>query len=123
MEQVRQGLLTREEAQHSQLSNVILRALGAGPTVDVEMDELWLGADDRILLCSDGLTRMLSDEKVAKVMAAERDSQRAADRLVELANEAGGEDNITVIVAHLLSSRSTGWWGRLFGGGSREWPN
>jgi protein phosphatase len=123
-EQVRQGLISAEEAERSELSNVILRALGAEPTVIADLDELWVGANDQILLCSDGLTRMVPDVEIAKVLAADQTPQQAADRLVEMANERGGEDNTTVIVARLLPP-ARGWrrWLRFFKGGERAWPN
>ncbi|MBI2818582.1 MAG: Stp1/IreP family PP2C-type Ser/Thr phosphatase [Acidobacteria bacterium] len=123
-EQVRQGLISAEEAERSELANVILRALGAEPNVIADLDEVWVGAKDQILLCSDGLTRMVPDAQIAKVLAADQTPQEAADRLVELANENGGEDNTTVIVARMLPP-ATGWrrWLRFFKGGNRTWPN
>src|SRR5262249_27758555 len=101
-EQVRQGLMSPEQAERSELSNVILRALGAEPTVQADVDEVWVGAADQVLLCSDGLTRMVSDAEIARVLSTSPTAQGAADSLVELANEKGGEDNTTVIVARLL---------------------
>jgi PPM family protein phosphatase len=97
-EQVRRGLLTPQEADQSQLQNVLLRALGAEPEVDVELDEELLLDGDTILLCSDGLTRELPDKKIAAVLEDAEDAQAAVDRLIDLANQAGGEDNITAIV-------------------------
>lgn len=122
-EQVRQGLISAEEAEHSELANVILRALGAEPTVVADLDELWVGAKDQILLCSDGLTRMVPDAQIAKLLATDQTPQEAADRLVESANESGGEDNTTVIVARLLPP-ARGWrrWLRFLKGGDRSWP-
>jgi protein phosphatase len=119
-EQVRQGLISAEEAEHSELSNVILRALGAEPAVEVDLDEIWVGAGDQVLLCSDGLTRMVADADIAKVLSSTPTPQDAADRLVELANKNGGEDNTTVIVARLQPSPG-GWrrWLRWFKGGDR----
>ncbi len=123
-EQVRQGVLTPQEAEQSELANVILRALGAEPSVDVDLDEMWVGPGDQVLLCSDGLTRMVPDEEIASVLSAVMHPQEAADRLVELANEKGGEDNTTVIIARLFPSLS-GWrrWVRSLRGGDRAWPN
>lgn len=97
-EQVRRGVLTRQDAAQSQLQNVLLRALGAEAEVEVDVDEELVLDGDTILLCSDGLTRELSDARIACVLKETHDAQSAADRLVDLANEAGGEDNITVIV-------------------------
>jgi len=97
-EQVRRGFMSREEAGTSTLQNVLLRALGVEEEVRVDVDEQLLMAGDTILLCSDGLTRELSDAQVAAVLGDVEDAQEAADRLVDLANEAGGEDNISAIV-------------------------
>ena len=97
-EQVRHGLMTAEEASQSKLQNVLLRALGIEPDVEVEISEELLMEGDAVLLCSDGLTHELSDEQIAAALCDAEEAQEAASRLVELANQAGGGDNITVIV-------------------------
>jgi serine/threonine protein phosphatase PrpC len=97
-EQVRQGLMTAEEAEKSQLQNVLLRALGSEPEVEPDLDEHLLMEGDTILLCSDGLTRELSDAQIAGILKEYEDPQEAADHLINAANRAGGGDNITVIV-------------------------
>jgi len=97
-EQVRHGLMTAEEASQSKLQNVLLRALGIEPEVEVEISEELLMEGDAVLLCSDGLTHELSDEQIAAALCDTDEAQEAASRLVELANQAGGGDNITVIV-------------------------
>jgi serine/threonine protein phosphatase PrpC len=102
-ELVRQGRLTQDEADHHPQRSMLTRALGVEDDVDV--DELILDLDplDRVLVCSDGLTAMLSEEEIGDVLTSVADPQDAADRLVHLANEAGGEDNITVIVVDILA--------------------
>lgn len=101
-EQVRRGIMTEQEAERSRMQNVLLRALGAEPYVDVEISEELALEGDSILLCSDGLTRELSAAQIAAALigAIEKndEAQEIADRLVDLANEAGGGDNITAIV-------------------------
>ncbi|HKV27720.1 MAG TPA: Stp1/IreP family PP2C-type Ser/Thr phosphatase [Candidatus Acidoferrales bacterium] len=101
-EQVRQGLMTAEEASQSKLQSVLLRALGIDPDVEVEVSEELLMEGDTVLLCSDGLTHELSDAQIAAVLCdadeAHEVAPEAASRLVDLANQAGGGDNITVIV-------------------------
>lgn len=97
-EQVRHGLMTAEEASRSKLQNVLLRALGIEPDVEVEISEELLMEGDTVLLCSDGLTHELSNEQIAAALCDADEAQEAASRLVELANQAGGGDNITVIV-------------------------
>jgi serine/threonine protein phosphatase PrpC len=97
-EQVRQGLMTVQEASSSNLQNVLLRAVGTDEEVEVEVNEELFAEGDILLLCSDGLTKELSDSQIANVLAQTDDPQEAADQLVDMANEAGGGDNITVIV-------------------------
>jgi protein phosphatase len=67
--------------------------------VKVEVHRVDLQAGDVVLLCSDGLTDMVDDDRIAAVLAAEREPQAACERLAALANEAGGRDNITAVVA------------------------
>jgi serine/threonine protein phosphatase PrpC len=97
-EQVRRGMMTRHEAEQSKLQNVLLRALGPEPEVLVEVNEELLQEDDALLLCSDGLTKELSSAQISGALSGAEDAEEAAGRLVALANEAGGSDNITVIV-------------------------
>jgi PPM family protein phosphatase len=97
-EQVRRGMMTRQEAEQSKLQNVLLRALGPEPEVLVEVNEELLQEDDALLLCSDGLTKELSIAKISGALRDAEDAEEAAGHLVDLANEAGGSDNITVIV-------------------------
>jgi serine/threonine protein phosphatase PrpC len=97
-EQVRRGSMTEQEAASSNLQNVLLRALGVDPEVQVEVHEHVSLEGDTFLLCSDGLTRELSEAQIAAILRDAEDAQEAADRLVDLANQAGGEDNITAIV-------------------------
>jgi serine/threonine protein phosphatase PrpC len=125
MEQVRKGLITVEEAERSDVANVILRALGAEPTVKVDMDELWVQEGDQILLCSDGLTRMVSDAGIAQVLSEAHSAQQACERLVEIANDNGGDDNVTTVVGRLKpSSRWVEWMNRVrsLWGGNQDWP-
>ena len=96
-ELVRGGKLSPEEAEHHPRRSVITRALGTDPDVDVDTFVVDARDGDIFLLCSDGLTDMVSDETIAKVLSATPDLQPAAEELVRLANKAGGEDNITVV--------------------------
>lgn len=109
-EQVRLGVIDANEAQHSQMQNVLLRALGTEPDVDVDVAEELVIAGDTLLLCSDGLTREASESQIAAILQEAKDAQAAADRLVEFANQAGGGDNITAIVLR-SAPRDTGFFG------------
>ena len=100
-EQVRRGILTPAEAEHSELQSVLLRALGTQPEVEVDAEEHTLFPGDILLLCSDGLTRMVAEQKIAATLQSESDPGRAAEKLVAQANENGGADNVTVVVVHM----------------------
>jgi serine/threonine protein phosphatase PrpC len=97
-EQVRLGILTPEQAERSEYQTMLIRALGASETVEVDVDEHVMVDRDAYLLCSDGLSRMVSDERIAQTIVALKKPQKATDRLIELANEAGGLDNVTAIL-------------------------
>jgi serine/threonine protein phosphatase PrpC len=98
-ELVRRGQLTSEEARVHPQSNEILRAIGTQPDVEVDLKEIAIEPGDRYLLCSDGLSGMLPDPQIAEELGASPPTE-AVRRLIDLANEAGGTDNITVQVAH-----------------------
>ncbi len=115
-EQVRRGILTTAQAEESEMQSVLLRALGANPDVEVDAEEQPLFPRDTLLLCSDGLTRMVMEPEIAGALQSEPDPVKAAERLVALANERGGADNITVIVAS-NGNESKRWFSWLrFGG-------
>lgn len=97
-EQLRLGTMTQEEADRSPLRSVITRAIGTQQSVTPEVQELAVETGDRFLLCSDGLTREISEEEIAAVLAGEPDLEVSARRLVEAASEAGGRDNITCLL-------------------------
>lgn len=99
MELLRQGEITEEEARQHPQKNVITRALGTERMVQTDVFHCQLEPEDMILLCSDGLTGMVSEEEIASVMWSEAPLEERLDRLVSMANERGGYDNITVIAA------------------------
>ena len=103
-EQVAAGILTEDEAKSHPLKNVVTRALGGGPSVSPDLQELSFSARDRFLFCSDGLTTMLSDEEIEQTVSENEDPQQLCRALVDLANEKCGVDNITVVVARVLNS-------------------
>jgi len=120
-EQVRRGLITPQQADTSTMQSVLIRALGTREQVEVDADEQILLDGDTLLLCSDGLNRMVTDPEIASTLLTCSDAQAAANRLVELANDYGGEDNITVVVLRLvpeadgLLSRLRRWTGSSSG--------
>lgn len=99
-EQVAAGVITADQAKSSYYRNVITRALGYQPDVQVDLFHLPLQVGDTIVLCSDGLHGLVSDEEISAI-ARSMPLAEAVDRLIDLANERGGTDNITAIVAHV----------------------
>jgi PPM family protein phosphatase len=97
---VQRGLLKPEDVAHHRLRHVITNVIG-GPTpgVKVECHRIELEPDDTLLLCSDGLTEMVPDDRIAAVLQADHEPRTACERLVAEANELGGKDNISVIMA------------------------
>ncbi|HYH59189.1 MAG TPA: Stp1/IreP family PP2C-type Ser/Thr phosphatase [Thermoleophilaceae bacterium] len=100
-EMVRAGRLTPEEAQVHPQRSVITRALGPEPNVEVERMTYPARADDVYLICSDGLTSMVPEDGVGAILRARSSLKQAAEELVRAANEAGGRDNITVVLFKL----------------------
>jgi len=105
-EQVRQGLLSQEEAEVSRHKNIITRALGAAPEVRIDICEVDVMDGDRFLLCSDGLTNMMADEEILAIIQQESDASRACNALIDRANALGGKDNITVLLLALDAPRN-----------------
>jgi protein phosphatase len=87
--------------------------------VQIDADEHTILARDVLLLCTDGLTRMVTEPEIAGTLQAEPDPGKAAERLVALANENGGADNVTVIVAR-VEVEDKGWFSRLRGGSQKD---
>lgn len=108
-EQIASGLVDRNADTH-EYQNVLVRVLGREPEVDVDVSEVPLQPGDYVLLCSDGLTRMVPDSELAKAIAQLRKPQRICDHLIATANGNGGSDNITVVVVEVAER----WWRRLW---------
>ena len=100
-EEFRRGNISREAASNHPYRNVITRALGLESSVRVDSDLYPLEARDTLLLCSDGLTTMLDDGQIAMVLDTS-DITEAARELCKQSNDAGGSDNVTVVLAQLI---------------------
>ncbi|HEY7004024.1 MAG TPA: Stp1/IreP family PP2C-type Ser/Thr phosphatase [Gaiellaceae bacterium] len=103
---VRSGRLTPEEADMHPQRSVITRALGTDAQVDVDTFAVAVWSGDLYLLCSDGLTTMVGDDEIRRVLEGARDLEQAGKGLVKAANRAGGEDNITVVLFRLAGGKS-----------------
>jgi len=112
-EQVRRGILTQQQADSSQMQSVLIRALGIDAEVEVDAEEHPVLPGDTLVLCSDGLNRMVSDPDIGSILNTSLSAKEAVDRLISLANENGGEDNVTVIVVR-VGGGSDGMLARLW---------
>jgi protein phosphatase len=112
---VEAGELTEEEAAHSERRNIILQALGPDPKVKVDLTHQEVRRGDILMLCSDGLSGQVKKEEIAKIVSTAPNLSAACDQLIALANERGGPDNITVVIA-----RFEGDGLRPSGGGLQE---
>jgi serine/threonine protein phosphatase PrpC len=98
-EAVARGLLTRQQAAVHPQRGVVTRAVGLDPQVPVDLPEpLELEAGDQVLLCTDGLTEVVGDERIAAVLASQADGDDACRALIAAANQGGGPDNVTVVL-------------------------
>jgi len=113
--QVKAGVIRRDQVEESKVRSVLLRALGQEPEVQVDVSEVPLQPGDYLLLCSDGLTRVVPDSGLARAIAALREPQRICDYLIHTANSRGGPDNITVVVVQVAKSFWQRLWDRLRG--------
>lgn len=101
-EQLDKGLITAEQARHHSMRNIILRAVGVRPAPALDTLRGPVFSGDIFLLCSDGLTDMVDDLGIATILGSSQDLQSKVDRLVESAIQAGGKDNVTVVLSEIM---------------------
>ena len=117
-EQIDSGMITPEQAKFSQNKNLVTRALGIDPAVDPEVHSYVTQTGDIYLLCSDGLNDMVGDEDIGMTLQTLAANLRlAAQQLVQMANDNGGRDNISVILVRVVNDFAVrrGWFDRIFG--------
>lgn len=95
---VNEGIITAEQARFHSKRNIILRALGTEPGVLIDMQTIFWEPNDVLLLCSDGLNNMLSEEQLRNILMSEDSAESRLQQLIDEANAAGGDDNITAIL-------------------------
>jgi PPM family protein phosphatase len=105
---VKEGRLAAEDAERHPQRSIVTRALGVDSEVEVDLMTVDVAEGDRILICSDGLSSMLDFESIAAILNEQPDPQIAAEHLVDAANDAGGEDNITVVIVDIGSDGPQG---------------
>ena len=123
-QQFEMGLISSEERRTSKHKNVITNALGVSLGADIAWSDVEIRLGDQYLLCSDGLTDMLSDDRIAQILhQTELSVQQRCELLIEAANEKGGRDNISVVLMEVTSENSTAQdgffqqkWREFFGG-------
>jgi len=103
------GLADEGRSLPLEQQNVLVRVLGREPAVAVDVTEVPVQSGDYVLLCSDGLTRMVPEAELAKAIQTFQEPQQICDHLIAAANQNGGADNITVVVVEVTG----GWWHRL----------
>jgi len=101
-EQVDAGRLTDRQARCHRLNNIITRALGTDVSVVVDSNKYQMLVDDIVLLCTDGLTKAVEDEVIYQVLKQTMNLQEAVEQLIVLGNQAGGLDNITIVICQLI---------------------
>ncbi len=101
-EQLDQGLITPEEAKNHSMRNIILRAVGIRKGLALDLIKGEVVSGDLFLLCSDGLTDLIEDRIIRKVLSLKGSLKQKTNKLIQLAKAAGGKDNITVVLAEIL---------------------
>jgi protein phosphatase len=121
-EQVRLGYITREQAETSEMQNVILRALGAEEDVQPDIEDFEAVRGDLLLMTSDGLTRHLRDHEILEIILLSPSLGQACSRLIQAARDRGGEDNITCLLFKIVERP---WYKRIFKlfSGGPQWQN
>lgn len=115
-EQIDSGIITQEEARYSQNRNLVTRALGVEANVNTEINDFAVDVGDIYLLCSDGLNDMVDDEEIKMtVQTLSANLELAATHLVQMANDNGGRDNVSVILVRILKdfAAPAGWWTKV----------
>lgn len=102
-EMVRMGGIDREAARNHPDKNIITRAIGARDTIEIDFFHEELKSGDIVLMCSDGLTNMLEDEEIGRILRSQGTIEERAEELIEAANQNGGRDNIAVIVIDMFA--------------------
>jgi serine/threonine protein phosphatase PrpC len=115
-EQIDSGLITKEQARHSQNKNLVTRALGVDPEVQAEIHDYEVSVGDIYLLCSDGLNDMVEDDEIGETVGMlSANLGLCAEQLVQMANDNGGRDNVSVILVKVKETfaEPRGWWAKL----------
>lgn len=107
-ELVRTGQISKEDAEHHPMKNVVLRALGTEESVSIDIKTIIFEEGDLLLLCSDGLSNKVTETEMIDILESKTDLNNKATTLIELANNHGGEDNITLVIVEFFDGSEFG---------------
>lgn len=110
-EQVRRGMMSTEQAERSELQNIIIRALGSEQNLEPEVQDLLALRDDVYLLATDGLTKLVKPESLKAIIEGSRSLDEACEHLIQAAKDEGGDDNITCLLLRVIERQ---WYHKLF---------
>lgn len=120
MEQVRRGLITKQQAEQSEMQNIIVRALGSEDTVQPDVEDLIALPGDVFVLCSDGLSKHVKDDWMLGIVQEAPTIDQACNDLIDAAKAHGGDDNITCVMLKVVDRP---WYKRLIPGGRPKWQS
>jgi serine/threonine protein phosphatase PrpC len=109
-EQMKKDIITAKQASQSEMKNILIKALGISEDTEAELDELTVINNDILLLCTDGLSNMITDETMLDIILSSRNNDAACASLINAANSMGGQDNITAVIGHIKKSN---WYSAL----------
>ena len=104
-EQVKRNLITQEEADVSEMKNILTKALGIQPEMEADLDELTVLDGDILLLCTDGFSNMVTDNDALDIISSAGNASAACESMIDAANKNGGKDNITVVIGYLWKEK------------------
>ena len=123
MEQVRRGLITPEQAEKSDMQNIIIKALGSEDKVEPDIQDLIAFRDDIYVLATDGLTKLVKDDSIKAILLNSPSLDGACEDLISAAKQNGGEDNVTCLLLRVVEEP---WYRKLYHfllGGGQSWRN
>jgi protein phosphatase len=104
-EQVKRNLITQEEADQSEMKNILTKALGIQPEMEADLDELTVMDGDILLLCTDGFSNMVTDDDALDIISSAQNASAACESMIDAANRNGGKDNITVVIGYVWKKK------------------
>ena len=109
-EQVKRNLITQEEADQSEMKNILTKALGIQPEMEADLDELTVMDGDILLLCTGGFSNMVTDDDALDIISSAQNASAACESMIDAANRNGGKDNITVVIGYVWKEK---WYSAL----------